>query len=86
MALAGSVKARKNIKPCIPSRRHCKNIIPHITKIYRSCHKIENMFGRVKDWRRVATRYDRCSLIFLSAIALTATVLFWLCVQSKSLF
>lgn len=36
------------------------------------------MFGRLKDWRRVATRYDRCPTAFFSAIALTATVIFWL--------
>lgn len=40
------------------------------------------MFGRLKDWRRVATRYDRCLIIFLAAIALAAAVLFWLPVQS----
>lgn len=36
------------------------------------------MFGRLKDWRRVATRYDRCPTTFFSAIALAATVNFWL--------
>ena len=35
------------------------------------------MFGRLKDWRRIATRYDRCPKVFLSAVALAATVLFW---------
>ena len=30
---------------------------------------IEIMFGRLKDWRRVATRYDRCPKVFLSVIA-----------------
>ena len=30
------------------------------------------------DWRRVATRYDRCPTVFFSAIALAATVIFWL--------
>ncbi len=34
------------------------------------------MLGRLKDWRRVATRYDKCPKVFLSAIALAATVLF----------
>ncbi|TNH37454.1 IS5/IS1182 family transposase, partial [Paracoccus haeundaensis] len=29
-------------------------------------------------WRRVATRYDRCPKVFLSAVALAATVMFWL--------
>ena len=45
-------------------------------------HKIENMSGKLKDWRRIATRYDRCPELFLSAIALAATVLFWLQVLS----
>ena len=38
------------------------------------------MFGRLKDWRRVATRYDRCPKVFLSAIALgaAALVIYWL--------
>lgn len=66
----------KSIKPCIPSRRNRKDTIQYDTKIYRSRHKIENMFGQPKDWRRVATRYGRCSIIFLSAIALAAAVLF----------
>ncbi len=43
---------------------------------YRS--RIEIMFCRLKDWRRVATRYDRCPIVFFSAIALAATVIFWL--------
>jgi transposase len=36
------------------------------------------MFGRLKDWRRVATRYDRCPTTFFAAVALAATVIFWL--------
>jgi transposase len=36
------------------------------------------MFGRLKDWRRVATCYDRCPTVFFSAIAIAATVIFWL--------
>ncbi len=45
---------------------------------YRRRHRIEIMFGRIKDWRRVATRYDRCPKVFLSAIALAATVIYWI--------
>ncbi|MCR9070078.1 transposase, partial [Pseudophaeobacter sp.] len=45
---------------------------------YRKRHKIENSFARLKDWRRVATRYDRCPKVFLSACALAAVVMFWL--------
>jgi transposase len=45
---------------------------------YRGRSGIDVMFGRLKDWRRVATRYDRCPTVFPSAIALAATVIFWL--------
>jgi transposase len=45
---------------------------------YKRRNRIEIMFGRLKDWRRVATRYDRCPKVFLSAVALAATVMFWL--------
>ena len=66
------------IEPCIPSRKSRKKTILHDKARYKLRHKIENMFGRLKDWRRIATRYDRCPELFLSAIALAATVLFWL--------
>ncbi|WP_420798284.1 transposase [Meridianimarinicoccus roseus] len=45
---------------------------------YKRRNRIEIMFGRLKDWRRIATRCDRCPKVFLSAIALAATVIFWL--------
>lgn len=35
------------------------------------------MFGRLKDWRRIATRYDSCPKVCLPAIALAATVMSW---------
>jgi len=34
------------------------------------------MVGRLKDWRRAATRYDRCSIVYFSALAVAAAVLF----------
>lgn len=68
----------RGIKPCIPSRKRRKVPIPHDKTLYRQRHRIENMFGRLKDWRRIATRYDRCPDIFLSACAFAAVILFWL--------
>ena len=44
---------------------------------YKRRNQIEIMFGRLKDWRRVATRYDRCPKVFLSAIALAAISTYW---------
>ena len=34
------------------------------------------MFGRLKDWRRIATRYDRCAHTDFSAICIAAAVAF----------
>lgn len=68
----------RGIAPCIPSRRRRKTSIPHDQDLYRQRHRIENSFARLKDWRRIATRYDRCPKVFLSACALAAIVIFWL--------
>jgi transposase len=68
----------KGIRPCIPGRKSRSKAIRYNKRRYRRCHRIERMFGRLKDWRRVATRYDRCPKVFLSAIALAAAVIFWL--------
>ena len=68
----------KGIRPCIPGRKSCGKPIKHDKRRYKRRNRIEIMFGRLKDWRRAATRYDRCPKIFLSAVALAATVMFWL--------
>jgi transposase len=39
---------------------------------------IENMFAKLKDWRRIATRYDCCAHTFFSAICIAASVAFYL--------
>jgi transposase len=61
-----------------PDRAGRKVPIPHDTELYRRSHRIENIFVRIKDWRRIATRYDRCPILFLSACALAAAVIYWL--------
>ncbi|MFP6705545.1 MAG: IS5/IS1182 family transposase, partial [Alphaproteobacteria bacterium] len=39
---------------------------------------VENMFGKLKDWRRIAMRYDRCVHTYFSAICIAAAVIFYL--------
>ena len=68
----------RGITPCIPSTRSRKVPIPHDRTLYRQRHRIKNMFGRLKEWRRVATRYDRCAHTFRPAICIAAIVTFWL--------
>jgi len=68
----------KGTKPCIPGRKSRKETVKYDKRRYKRRNRIERMFGRIKDWRRVATRYDRSPTVLLSAIALAATVIFWL--------
>jgi len=39
---------------------------------------VERCFCRLKDWRRIATRYDKLAENYLSALCLVATVAYWL--------
>jgi transposase len=69
---------KRGITACIPSKANRKVPIPHDTILYRQRHKIENMFGKLRDWRRIHTRYDRCAHTFMSAICIAAAIIFWL--------
>jgi transposase len=55
----------KGITPCIPGRKSRTKPVKYDKRRYKSRNRIEIMFGRLKDWRRVATRYDRCPTVFL---------------------
>lgn len=66
------------ITPCIPGRKSLDKVIKYDNPRYKRRNRIEIMFGRLKDWRRVATHYDRCPEVFVSAIALAANVIFYL--------
>lgn len=68
----------RGIDACIPPLRHRKVQHAYDKQLYRQRHKIENVFARIKDWRRIATRYDRCAHTFMSAICIAATVCYWL--------
>ena len=68
----------KGIRACIPGRKSRDKPVRHDRRRYRRRNRIEIMFGRLKDRRRVATRCNRCPKVFLSAVALATTVIFWL--------
>lgn len=68
----------RGIEPCIPSSKARKVPYPYDKALYRQRHRIEYLFARLKDWRRVATRYDRCAHTFFSAICIAATFSCWL--------
>lgn len=68
----------KGAAPNIPPKvnRRWKNCFSPV--LYRDRNAIERMFGRLKDFRRIATRYDRLAQNFLAAVCLAATICFWL--------
>ncbi|WP_294288266.1 IS5 family transposase [uncultured Sphingomonas sp.] len=68
----------KGLQPCMLGRRSRNEPVRYDKRCYRRRSRTEMMFDRLKDWRRVATRYDRCPTAFFSAIALAATIIFWL--------
>jgi transposase len=68
----------KGKEPCIQGRKLRKKEVKDDKRRHKRRNRIERIFGRTKDWRRVATRYDRCPKVLLQAIALAATVIFWL--------
>ena len=70
--------SERGIEPCIPSTKSRKRPIDYDKALYRQRHRIENMFAKLKDWRRIATRYDRCAHTFFSAICIAASVIFYL--------
>ena len=68
----------QGVTPCIPPRKNRTPRRCYNKTLYKQRHNIESMFGRIKDWRRIAMRYDRCADTFFSAICLAATVIFYL--------
>lgn len=63
--------------PVIPGRRNRKKTIRYDKRRYKDPWLVEAAFCRLKDFRRIATRYDKLARNFLSAIALGAAVAFW---------
>ena len=69
--------AERGIEPRIPGRASRKRPVACDAELYKRRNLTERMFDGIKDWRRIATRYDRCAHTFLSTICIAATVIFW---------
>ena len=65
-------------KAVIPSTLSRRQPIPYSKTIYRQRNMIERMFARLKDFRRIATRYDKLARNFLAGAMIAATVVWWL--------
>ena len=69
--------ADQQAEAVIPSTTSRRQPIPYDTVAYRDRNRIERMWCRLKDWRRIATRYDKLARNFLSSAYLAAIFSCW---------
>ena len=63
--------------PVIKQNPTRKRLHPFDKSAYKARNVIERAFARLKDWRRVATRYDKLARNFRSTIELVSIVIWW---------
>ena len=68
----------RGILPIIPPRSNRKVPEHPDYRRYRDRNRVERMWCRLKDFRRIATRYDKLARNYLSAVLLAATYAYWL--------
>ena len=68
----------RGTKPVIPNRCNRKQPFSFSKRLYRLRWRIENAFNRLKDFRRIATRYDRLALNYLASVCLAAALVWWI--------
>ena len=70
-------RARAGKTAVIPPKANRRDPRPYDKDLYRARHLIENFFAKLKQYRAIATRYDKRAVHFLGAIHLAAAVI-WL--------
>lgn len=69
--------ALKNITPVIPGRSNRLEKMDYDKHTYKERNAIERFFGRIKEFRRIATRYDKTTIMFHGAL-LIASIFIWI--------
>lgn len=70
--------ASRRTTAVIPPMRHRRIQYAYDKRVYAQRNVIERLFCRLKDWRRVATRYDRKASTFIATVTIAAIVMFWI--------
>ena len=65
-------------KPVIPNRINRKQPFSFNKRLYKLRWRIESAFNRLKDFRRIATRYDRLARNYLASVCLAAALVWWI--------
>ena len=69
--------ARSGVEAVIPAKSNRREPVPHDRAKYRWRNQIERLFNKLKNWRRVATRYDKTADSYLGFVSL-ASILLWI--------
>ena len=68
----------RGTKPVIPNRRNRKQPFSFSKRLYKLRWRIESAFNRLKDFRRIATGYDRLARNYLASVCLAAALVWWI--------
>jgi transposase len=68
----------RGTKPVIPNRSNRKQPYSFSKRLYKLRWRIESAFNRLKDFRRIATRYDRLARNYLASVCLAAALVWWI--------
>jgi transposase len=70
--------AKRRVKAVIPSTASRARPIAYDRVLYKERNRIERLWCRLKDWRRIATRYDKLARNYLSGAYLAASLTCWI--------
>jgi transposase len=70
--------AQRGAKPVIPNRSNRNQPFPFSKRLYKLRWRTEAAFNRLKDFRRIATRYDKLARNYLASVCLVAALVWWL--------
>lgn len=68
----------RGIEPVIPNKSNRTRRFRFDKQAYKLRHRIENAICRLKDFRRIATRYDKLARNFHASVCLVAAIVWWI--------
>lgn len=67
----------KGVEAVIPPKNNRKEPREYDKELYKARHLIENFFAKLKQYRAIATRYDKLANTFLGGVFVASTLI-WL--------
>ncbi len=73
--LRGTLRAQ-DCEPCIPARKNVKNPEAYDVELYRTRHVVENVFQRLKIYKRVASRFEKTKRMFFAFVCVVMAAIY----------